>query len=719
MWLNDRTAWTWQRLWPLEDRFWRAAPRGARRPRRAPGAGAGGARAAARPVVRLAVHHLDRRGGRLRRSAASPSTATTPSAWSAALEAAPTGGDLGGALRLARGAAPPRRLLPRGVRRPRRACSSRATARPGAASPMRARRRPRPLLPAAARGPVARGWSRPRPTAAPFHDWNAADRARVLPRRGRRRALPAADGRIARIVNTLEWISFDFGPTLLDWLEREAPDDLRAGARRRPREPAAARRSATPSRRPTTTSSSRSRPAATRSPRCAGASPTSGAASAAIPRGCGCRRRRWTTRRSTCCAETGSASPILAPHQVARPAGARAARAATAPAAGARSRCSSTTARSRTTWPSARRSRTAARGRGGCWRAPGRAPVRGRRRDGRRDLRPPPPLRRDGAGADAGGGAGARRGAALDQLRRGPRRAPAGRATSTLVAPSSWSCAHGVERWRDRLRLPRGAGEGLAPALARAAAGGGGVAGRRAARACTSGRRARCSADPWAARDAYGGRRRPRRARRSPASSRRTRRARRSRRGGGARARAPRDGAGRAAAVHLVRLVLRRRRRPRAAAGAALRRARHRAGRARRGARSRPAFAQRLAGAVEQRPRGRRRARASTASGRGPAIAARGAGRRRRSPSRAAPRPGLARPTGAYGYDASRSGRPACGSRTAAPAAPRRTTARVRARRRRCTVPRDASPRDGGRRWTLRARATCSERERLGGRARR
>jgi 1,4-alpha-glucan branching enzyme len=24
-WLNDATAWTWQRLWPLEDRFWRAA----------------------------------------------------------------------------------------------------------------------------------------------------------------------------------------------------------------------------------------------------------------------------------------------------------------------------------------------------------------------------------------------------------------------------------------------------------------------------------------------------------------------------------------------------------------------------------------------------------------------------------------------------------------------------------------------------------------------
>src|SRR5256886_11740666 len=27
MWLNDRTAWTWQRLAPLEDAFWKAGPR--------------------------------------------------------------------------------------------------------------------------------------------------------------------------------------------------------------------------------------------------------------------------------------------------------------------------------------------------------------------------------------------------------------------------------------------------------------------------------------------------------------------------------------------------------------------------------------------------------------------------------------------------------------------------------------------------------------------
>ena len=57
--------------------------------------------------------------------------------------------------------------------------------------------------------------------AAPYHDWNerierecyrAVVAARVL----------APDGRVARIVDTLERISFNFGPTLLDWMERKA-----------------------------------------------------------------------------------------------------------------------------------------------------------------------------------------------------------------------------------------------------------------------------------------------------------------------------------------------------------------------------------------------------------------------------------------------------------------------------------------------------------------
>ena len=50
----------------------------------------------------------------------------------------------------------------------------------------------------------------------------------MLPRGGRRPGSPRADGRIARIVNTLEWISFNAGPTLLEWMERRAPDTYQA-----------------------------------------------------------------------------------------------------------------------------------------------------------------------------------------------------------------------------------------------------------------------------------------------------------------------------------------------------------------------------------------------------------------------------------------------------------------------------------------------------------
>ncbi len=45
MWLNERTAWTWDRLWPLEDAFWDVAP-------------AALASAAARPVLAQAAREL-------------------------------------------------------------------------------------------------------------------------------------------------------------------------------------------------------------------------------------------------------------------------------------------------------------------------------------------------------------------------------------------------------------------------------------------------------------------------------------------------------------------------------------------------------------------------------------------------------------------------------------------------------------------------------------
>jgi hypothetical protein len=63
--------------------------------------------------------------------------------------------------------------------------------------------------------------------AAPFHDWNEriereCYRAVVAAR------IPGADGRIARIVNALEQVSFDAGPTLLAWMEDAAADTYRA-----------------------------------------------------------------------------------------------------------------------------------------------------------------------------------------------------------------------------------------------------------------------------------------------------------------------------------------------------------------------------------------------------------------------------------------------------------------------------------------------------------
>jgi len=59
-------------------------------------------------------------------------------------------------------------------------------------------------------------------SAAPFHDWNErvteeCYRAVVAAR------IPGPEGRIADIVNTLELISFNFGPTLLEWMEGKAP----------------------------------------------------------------------------------------------------------------------------------------------------------------------------------------------------------------------------------------------------------------------------------------------------------------------------------------------------------------------------------------------------------------------------------------------------------------------------------------------------------------
>ena len=50
------------------------------------------------------------------------------------------------------------------------------------------------------------------PSAAPFHDWNERIEHECY----------------APVVSSLEWMSFDFGPTLLEWMERHASETYEA-----------------------------------------------------------------------------------------------------------------------------------------------------------------------------------------------------------------------------------------------------------------------------------------------------------------------------------------------------------------------------------------------------------------------------------------------------------------------------------------------------------
>lgn len=60
-------------------------------------------------------------------------------------------------------------------------------------------------------------------SAAPFHDWNERITAECYATNAAARILDG-QGRIAQIVNNYARISFNFGPTLLSWMERSAPD---------------------------------------------------------------------------------------------------------------------------------------------------------------------------------------------------------------------------------------------------------------------------------------------------------------------------------------------------------------------------------------------------------------------------------------------------------------------------------------------------------------
>ncbi|HZR10791.1 MAG TPA: DUF3536 domain-containing protein, partial [Myxococcales bacterium] len=64
-------------------------------------------------------------------------------------------------------------------------------------------------------------------SAAPFHDWNERIAAECYGPNGAAR-LKGSDGRICDIVNNYVHLSFNFGPTLLAWLERQAPEVYRS-----------------------------------------------------------------------------------------------------------------------------------------------------------------------------------------------------------------------------------------------------------------------------------------------------------------------------------------------------------------------------------------------------------------------------------------------------------------------------------------------------------
>jgi alpha-amylase/alpha-mannosidase (GH57 family) len=63
----------------------------------------------------------------------------------------------------------------------------------------------------------------PEPSAAPYRDWNTRITAECYAPNAAARILDAS-GRLADLVDIYEWTSFNFGPTLLAWLTREAPE---------------------------------------------------------------------------------------------------------------------------------------------------------------------------------------------------------------------------------------------------------------------------------------------------------------------------------------------------------------------------------------------------------------------------------------------------------------------------------------------------------------
>ena len=61
------------------------------------------------------------------------------------------------------------------------------------------------------------------PSAAPWHDWNERITEESYAANAHARILDG-NGEVTRTISTYESISFDFGPTLLSWLEESDPE---------------------------------------------------------------------------------------------------------------------------------------------------------------------------------------------------------------------------------------------------------------------------------------------------------------------------------------------------------------------------------------------------------------------------------------------------------------------------------------------------------------
>src|SRR6059058_1151623 len=62
-------------------------------------------------------------------------------------------------------------------------------------------------------------------SAAPYHDWNERILRECYAPNGRARLVDSG-GKIVGLINNYAWMSFNFGPTLLQWMETAAPDVL-------------------------------------------------------------------------------------------------------------------------------------------------------------------------------------------------------------------------------------------------------------------------------------------------------------------------------------------------------------------------------------------------------------------------------------------------------------------------------------------------------------